>query len=71
MRLLIIGSLEGQFSTAGKIAMERGAKVAHTDSVDAALQALRNGQGADLAMIDVTLDIRDFVDVITEWGSCQ
>jgi len=62
MRLLIVGSLEGQFITAGKIAMDRGAKVAHTESVDAALQALRNGQGADLAMIDVTLDIGDFVD---------
>ena len=41
MRLLIIGSLEGQFSTAGKIAMDRGAKVAHVEDIELALAALR------------------------------
>ena len=62
MRLLIIGSLNGQIGAASKIAMSRGAKVAHSDDIDAALNALRNGQGADLAMIDVALDIRRLVD---------
>ncbi len=61
MRLLIIGSLDGQFSTAGKIAMERGAKVAHVEDIDGALASLRAGQGADLAMIDVQLDVADLV----------
>ena len=62
MRLLIIGSLNGQFGAASKIAMERGAKVAHAADIDAALQALRSGQGADLAMADVGLDIARLVD---------
>ena len=31
MRLMIIGSLNGQISTAGKIAIGRGAKVTHTE----------------------------------------
>ena len=57
MRLLIVGTLEGHITTAGKIALESGAKVAHVDTVEAALTALRAGQGADLIMIDVSLDV--------------
>ncbi|MFV3074497.1 sigma-54-dependent transcriptional regulator [Niveispirillum fermenti] len=62
MRLLIVGTLEGYISAAGKIALQKGAKVAHTDSIDGALAALRAGQGADLVMIDVKLDVRSLVD---------
>lgn len=62
MRLLIVGTLEGYISAAGKIALQKGAKVAHTDSIDGALAALRAGQGADLVMIDVKLDVRVLVD---------
>ncbi len=57
MRLLIVGTLEGHITTAGKIALDSGAKVAHVDTVEAALTALRAGQGADLIMIDVRLDV--------------
>jgi DNA-binding NtrC family response regulator len=57
MRLLIVGTLEGHITTAGKIALDSGAKVAHVDSVAAAMTALRSGQGADLIMIDVQLDV--------------
>ncbi len=57
MRLLIIGTLDGHITTAGKIALEEGAKVAHVDSVERALRALRSGQGADLIMIDVVFDV--------------
>jgi DNA-binding NtrC family response regulator len=57
MHLLIVGSLEGHITAAGKIAMSRGAKVAHVLDIDAALRALRSGEGADLLMIDVKLDI--------------
>ncbi|HEX9792296.1 MAG TPA: sigma-54 dependent transcriptional regulator [Kiloniellales bacterium] len=57
MRLLIVGTLDGHITTAGKIALDRGAKVAHLDTVDGALNALRSGQGADLVMVDVHLDV--------------
>src|SRR5580704_6604522 len=57
MRLLIVGQMEGHIATAGRIASQRGAKVSHIDSVAGALNALRNGQGADLVMIDITLDV--------------
>jgi len=62
MKLLIVGQLEGHISTAGRIATQRGAKVAHIESVSGALNALRNGQGADLVMCDVVLDIGQLIE---------
>jgi DNA-binding NtrC family response regulator len=57
MRLLIVGTLDGHIATAGRLALESGAKVAHVDDIDAALTALRSGQGADMVMVEVNLDI--------------
>ncbi len=62
MRLLIVGSLEGHISSASKIALARGAKVAHADTVPSALEALRAGQGADLVMIDVKQRVSELCD---------
>ncbi len=62
MRLLIVGSLDGHISAAGKIALSRGAKVAHVDDVDQAMHALRNGQGADLVLFDVNLDVQRMIE---------
>lgn len=64
MRLLIIGSLDGQVVTASKIAIARGAKVSHVDGIDDALAALRAGQGAELVMADVKLDIARLVKML-------
>jgi two-component system, response regulator FlrC len=61
MRLMIIGSLRGQLSTATRIAMDRGAKVLHAETLDEAMKALRTGRGADLLMVEVTIDIADLV----------
>lgn len=57
MRLLIVGSLEGQVGEAGRMAVDRGAQVFQVDSIDRALAHLRDGVGADLVMIDVRLDV--------------
>src|SRR5215469_11003636 len=57
MRLLVVGRLSGQLSTAVKLAMSAGAKVAHVETCEAATYALRAGQGADLLMVDYELDI--------------
>src|SRR6185437_2181769 len=62
MRLLIVGQMEGHIATAGRIATQRGAKVAHIDSVPGALNALRSGQGTDLVMCDVVLDIAQLIE---------
>jgi DNA-binding NtrC family response regulator len=66
MRLMIVGSLNGQISTAGKIAISRGAKVTHTEDAEQALGALRSGRGADLIMIDVKQDIAAFITQLKE-----
>lgn len=62
MRLMIIGQLEGYISAAGKIALQRGAKVIHCEDTEQALGALRNGKGADLVMIDVKQKIGVFIE---------
>tara|TARA_B100001750_G_scaffold245101_1_gene263909 strand:+ start:561 stop:1853 length:1293 start_codon:yes stop_codon:yes gene_type:complete len=61
MRLMIVGHLEGYISTAGKIALQRGAKVIHCEDIEEALGALRTGKGADVIMIDVKLNIAKFI----------
>jgi two-component system response regulator FlrC len=61
MRLLIVGTLKGQLTTATKLAMDKGASVTHADTIDQALAVLRSGRGADLIMADVAIDIRDLV----------
>jgi two-component system response regulator FlrC len=61
MRLLIIGSLNGQLTTATKIAMEKGALVTHASDNNQALAVLRSGRGADLLMVDVAINIRELV----------
>ena len=62
MRLMIVGQLEGHISTAGKIALQRGAKVVHCEDIVEALGALRNGKGADVVMCDVKQKISKLID---------
>ncbi len=67
MRILIVGSLSGQLSEAAKIAMDTGAKVAQVETASAALKALRAGQGADLLLVEILVDIEQLVkDLKTE-----
>ncbi len=66
MRLLVLGPLDGHFSTAGKIALQRGATVAHADDIETGLSALRSGQGADLVMMDVRLDIARMIGCLKQ-----
>jgi DNA-binding NtrC family response regulator len=61
MRLLIVGTLEGQLTTATKIAMDKGAAVTHAANAAQAIAVLRSGRGADLLMVDVAIDIRDLI----------
>lgn len=65
MRLLIVGTLNDQLGEATKIALNRGAKVSHADSIDMALTTLRSGRGADLVMIDCKFDIAQFIERAT------
>lgn len=62
MRLMIVGHLEGYISAAGKMALQRGAKVIHCEDTEQALGALRNGKGADLVMIDIKQKVGALVE---------
>jgi DNA-binding NtrC family response regulator len=66
MRLLIVGTLNGQIGAASQIAIARGATVAHVNDVESALDALRSGRGADLVMADVQLDIRALIEGLSQ-----
>ena len=61
MRLLIIGTLDGQVGAASKIALSRGAKVNHVDSIEDGLDFLRSGRGADLVLADVQEDLETLI----------
>lgn len=61
MRLMIVGHLEGYISTAGKIALQRGAKVTHCEDIEEALGAMRTGKGADVIMVDIKQNIEKFI----------
>jgi DNA-binding NtrC family response regulator len=58
---MIVGALNGQISAATSIALRRGSKVVHVDSIEAATMALRSGRGADLLMVDAALDIATLI----------
>lgn len=66
MRLMIVGHLEGYISVAGKIALQKGAKVIHCEDTEEALGALLNGKGADVVMCDVKQKIGPFVQALEE-----
>jgi DNA-binding NtrC family response regulator len=62
MRLMIVGQLEGYISAAGKIALQRGAKVIHCEDIIEAVGALRNGKGADVVMCDIKQNIGKLIE---------
>src|SRR5690606_638035 len=44
-----------------RIALTKGARVLHAETIDRALTVLRAGQGADLAFVDVALDVGSLI----------
>ena len=66
MRLLIIGTLDGQVGAASQIALKRGAKVSHVDSVEQGLDFLRAGRGADLVLVDVKEDLTTLITCLSD-----
>ncbi|KPQ09480.1 MAG: two component signal transduction system Sigma54-dependent response regulator [Saliniramus fredricksonii] len=63
MRLLIIGTLNGELINASRIAMNRGAAVTHAEALDQGMNVLR-AKGADLVMIDVSLPVAELVETL-------
>lgn len=70
MRLLIIGTLNGQIGAATRIAVANGAKVSHVEDITVGMEHLRSGRGADLIMIDVGLEISGLMDQLQSERIC-
>lgn len=66
MRLIIVGQLDGYGTTAAKIAIEKGARVLQCQNIQEAMQLLRNGNSANLALVDVHEDVKAFVNFLKE-----
>jgi DNA-binding NtrC family response regulator len=64
-RLLIVGSLEGELGAAARMAIARGANLAHAEGVAAGLARLR-AEGADLAMVDLRHDVPWLVGALAD-----
>lgn len=64
MRLLIVGTLNGQIGHASQIARDRGAKVAQVSDIEQAHTMLCEGHGADAIMVEVSLDIARLVSLL-------
>lgn len=61
MKLLIIGTADSHIITATKMAKDRGAQVTLAQTIEAALDHLRNAKGADVVFINVKDDVGRFV----------
>lgn len=66
MRIQIIGPLEGYGTEAAKMAMDKGAQVFSCISINESLSNLRAGNKCDLALIDVSLDIKSFIQSLKD-----
>ncbi|TAE82967.1 MAG: sigma-54-dependent Fis family transcriptional regulator [Alphaproteobacteria bacterium] len=64
MRVMIVGTMHPQLSAATTIAAARGAKVTHCVDTATALNALCDGKGADMIMVDVHEDIASFIHAL-------
>ena len=62
-RLLIIGTLEGELGAAARVAIARGARLAHAEGAAAGLARLR-AEGADLALVDLRHDVAWLVQAL-------
>lgn len=66
MRILIVGIMEGHVVTAAQMAIAKGAKVTHVETIQACLSAIRSGKGADALLVDLRLDIKGLVKSLSE-----
>jgi DNA-binding NtrC family response regulator len=64
MHVLIIGDLEGYVVTAAHVAKQRGAHITHVQKPEDAMIHLRAGRGGDVVLMDMTLDIKNFVSTL-------
>ncbi|MFO1035632.1 MAG: sigma-54 dependent transcriptional regulator [Geminicoccaceae bacterium] len=62
MRVLIAGRAHPEVQVAARLAVARGAEVRQVDTIEGALDLLRQGRSADLFLVDVAEDIRGVIE---------
>ncbi len=65
MRLLLVGGASAEIVAAARLAAARGAAVRHVATLEAALEQLRAGRGADLLMLDAADRIETAIGRLT------
>lgn len=66
MRIIIIGDMGGFIGAASQAARKRGAKVTQVPDIRSAIATIRNGQSAELIMVDIKQDVKYLIDSLTE-----
>lgn len=66
MRLLIVGNMDVQVTEATRIAQAQGADVNCVPTPEDALSLLLSGEGADLLLVDVALDIAKLISSLKQ-----
>ncbi|MCQ2913885.1 MAG: sigma-54 dependent transcriptional regulator [Alphaproteobacteria bacterium] len=66
MRLLLIGSMNGQIGAAGKIALAKGGTVNLANDINDALDKFHNGLSVDVIMCDVKEDISKLTEALND-----
>ncbi len=65
-RLIIIGAGNSQITEASRMAQQQGARVTLAPSIDATLDLLRTGKGAELVLIEAGMDVKRLVTALAE-----
>ena len=66
MRLVILGPPGAEIAVAADLAGGHGAQVRHLHGLDALLAQLRQGRGADLLLVDATIDVATAIARLAE-----
>ncbi len=66
MKLLIIGSLDGQIGAASQIAIKKGGEVLHTKNIDDGVELLSVDSSIEIVMIDVSENIAKLCKLLDE-----
>lgn len=61
MKVLLLGPLDGELATAGRIAQANGAALLQASTIATALALLRGTAAVDLVLADITLDIASLI----------
>ena len=66
MRVIVVGKIESEVSTACQIAHKNGAKITNVENVDFAFAKILEGNGAELVLVDVNDEIGKLIKLLKQ-----